>query len=146
MSASPRVEAYPAFRFVVQIEGITEAHFTECALPALEVEVEEQKEGGFNDGTHLLPGRVRRGTVTLKRGLASSSGLLKWYRDVLQGKVQDSQRNVSVILYDSVGAQVMRWDFGKAYPHKWSGPTLDASSSTVSIETLELSYESVAVS
>lgn len=141
-----RAEGHAAFRFVVEIDGLSEAYFTSCTLPALEVEVEEEREGGFNDGTHLLPGRVKRGTVTLRRGLAASSALLKWYLDVLQGKVQESRRQVSVILYDSVGEQVMRWDFGGAYPHKWSGPTLDAASSSLAIEELELSFESVTVS
>ena len=33
------VEAYPAFRFAVQIEGVTEAVYTECTLPSLEGDV-----------------------------------------------------------------------------------------------------------
>jgi hypothetical protein len=31
---SKRPEAYPAFRFAVQIDGITEAVFSECTLPS----------------------------------------------------------------------------------------------------------------
>lgn len=143
---SLRVEAHPAFRFVVQIDGNPEAVFTECTLPSLEVEVEEHKEGGFNTGTHLLPGRVKKGTITLKRGLASSSALLAWYRSVMEGQVADSRRQVSVILYDSQGEAVMRWDFGGAYPHKWSGPSLNSGSAEIAIEALELSFESVTVS
>jgi phage tail-like protein len=142
----PRVEAHPAFRFVVQIDGNPEAVFTECTLPSLEVEVEEHKEGGYNTGTHLLPGRVRKGTITLKRGLTSSSALLAWYRAVMEGQVGASRRQVSVVLYDSQGEAIMRWDFDGAYPHKWSGPSLSAGSSEVAIETLELSFESVEVS
>ena len=141
-----RPEAHPAFRFVVQIEGVTEAVFTECTLPSLEVEVEEEKEGGFNDGTHLLPGRVKKGTVVLKRGLTTSSALLGWYTAVMQSQVQECQRQVSIILYDSLGDQVMRWDFSGAYPHKWSGPALKSDSNAIAIETLELSFESVVVS
>lgn len=143
---SKRPEAHPAFRFAVQIDGVTEAFFTECTLPALEVEVEEQKEGGFNDGTHLLPGRVKQGTVTLKRGLTSTSALLGWYTAVMQGQVGESRRQVSIVLYDSLGDQVMRWDFTGAYPRKWSGPTLDSASTSVAVESLELAFESVVVS
>lgn len=145
MTSGKRAEGYPAFRFVVQIDGIGEAVFTECTLPNLEVEVEEQKEGGFNTGTHLLPGRVRRGTITLKRGLASNSALLAWYLAVMQGRVKESRRHVSVILYDSQGEQLMRWDFGGAYPHKWVGPTLNSASNDLAIESLELSYESLTI-
>ena len=143
---SKRPEAHPAFRFAVQIDGITEALFSECTLPSLEVEVEEEKEGGFNRGTHLLPGRVKKGSLTLKRGLTTSSALLAWYVDVMQGLVQENLRQVSVILYDSLGEQVMRWDFSGAYPNKWSGPKLNSAANEIAIETLELSFESVTVS
>jgi phage tail-like protein len=145
MTSGKRAEGYPAFRFVVQIDGIGEAVFTECTLPNLEVEVDEQKEGGFNTGTHLLPGRVRRGTITLKRGLASASTLMSWYLAVMQGKIKESRRPVSVILYDSQGEQLMRWDFSGAYPHKWVGPTLNSASNDLAIESLELSYESLTI-
>ncbi|MFP3896123.1 MAG: phage tail protein [Anaerolineales bacterium] len=143
---SDRAQAHAAFRFVVQIEGIETATFTECTLPPLEVDLHEEKEGGFNTGTHVFPGRVKRGSVVLKRGLASGSGLLEWYMDVLQGKVAESRRQVSISLYDSRNEEVMRWDFIGAYPHKWSGPTLDTTSEKVAIETLELSFERVMVS
>jgi phage tail-like protein len=140
-----RPDAHAAFRFAVQIDGLAEARFTECTLPALEVEVEEQKEGGFNSGTHLLPGRVRKGTLTLKRGVATASDLLRWYAEVMQGELGKARRQVSVILLDSEGQPVMRWDFTGAYPNKWSGPELNAGSTTIAIESLELSYESVNV-
>lgn len=141
-----RPDAHPAFRFAVQIDGLAEAHFTECTLPALEVEVEEQKEGGFNAGTHLLPGRVRKGTLTLKRGLVTASDLLQWYADVMQGQLAKARRQVSITLLDSEGEPVLRWDFAGAFPSKWSGPELSAGSTTIAVESLELSYESVRVS
>jgi phage tail-like protein len=141
-----RPDAHPAFRFAVQIDGLAEARFTECTLPALEVEVEEQKEGGFNAGTHLLPGRVRKGTLTLKRGVVSASDLLQWYADVMQGQLSKARRQVSITLLDDEGQPVLRWDFGGAYPNKWSGPELSAGSATIAVESIELSYESVRVS
>jgi len=140
-----RAEVHEAFRFAVEIQGAKEATFTECTLPTLEVEVEEEKEGGFNDGTHILPSRVTRGTLTLKRGLVSSSALLRWYTDVMQGRLQESRRQVSIILYDSQDNQVARWDLTGAYPYRWTGPQLQADSSQVALETLELYFESVTV-
>jgi phage tail-like protein len=138
-------QAYPAFRFVVQIDGMQGATFTQCTLPALEVEVEERQEGGYNDGSHVLPKRVKRGTITLKRGMASGSALLGWYLAVLAGEISKSRRQVSIIMLDSLGDTIMRWDFAGAYPVKWSGPELDAGSNQVAIETLELAYESLTV-
>ncbi|MCE5257919.1 MAG: phage tail protein [Chloroflexi bacterium] len=143
--ASERVEMHGAFSFVVQIDGIDNASFSECTLPTLEVEIEEEKEGGFNDGTHLLPGRVRRGTMTLKRGITTDSALLKWYLDVLQGQLSNALRQVSVIMFDAEQHPVLRWDFKGAFPQKWTGPSLNTSNSALAIESLELAYESLTV-
>jgi phage tail-like protein len=139
-------DAHPAFRFTVQIDGLPGATFTECTLPALEVEIEEQKEGGYNLGTHPLPGRVRRGTLTLKRGVAGGSDLMTWYTQVIQGQLIAARKEVSVTLLDDAGAPVIRYDFHMAFPTKWSGPELSAGSSAIAIESLELAYEMVTVS
>lgn len=135
-----RVEAHSGFRFTVKIDGIDEAVFNECTLPALEVDVLEQKEGGYNNGVHLLPGRVKAGRITLKRGVAQSSALLNWYRDVLNGDVSGALRPVSIVMYDSTLAEVMRLNFERAYPVKWSGPSFKTSENTVAVETLELAF------
>ena len=61
-----REDAHPAFRFVVDA-GDAEISFTECTLPSLEVDVLEQKEGGYNQGVHLLPGPVKPGAFFTTR-------------------------------------------------------------------------------
>ena len=115
-SNGQRAETHAAFRFAVQIDGITEAVFTECTLPTLEVEVHEQPEGGLNNAVHQIPGRIKSG-----------------------------QREVSVIMYDSTAGEILRWNFAKAFPSKWSGPSLSSGSNQVAIEALELSYQSIDV-
>ena len=36
--------------------------------------------------------------------------------------------------------EIVRWEFVNAFPVKWTGPSLQAASSGVSIETLELAH------
>jgi len=144
-STGERIEAHAAFRFAVQFGGSEQAVFTECTLPSLEVDVHEQKGGGYNKGVHLLPGPVKAGRITLKRGVTQSSELLKWYSDVASGNAQKAERNVSVIMYDSEQNEVMRLDFSRAYPVKWAGPTFRTADSAVAIETLELAFAEVEV-
>lgn len=140
-----RTEAHAAFRFAVQIEGITEAVFTECTLPTLEVEIHQQMEGGLNNAVHRLPGRVKAGKITLKRGLTSSSKLLNWYMNIVKGTISGNQHKVSVVMYDSLLQETMRWNFEGAFPNKWTGPSLVSGNSQLAIETLELSYQSIDV-
>jgi phage tail-like protein len=145
MVSSQRTEVHAAFRFAIQIDGITEAVFTECTLPSLEIDVTQQMEGGLNNAVHQIPGRVKAGKITLKRGITTASDLLNWYVDLAQGKIEDSERKVSVVMYDSLSEEVLRWNFQKAFPSKWSGPTFASANSQVAIETLELSYLSMDV-
>jgi phage tail-like protein len=136
------LEAHAAFRFCVQIDGIKGAVFHECTLPSLEMEVYEVKEGGLNTGPHQRMGPVKAGRLVLKRGYASSSGLLDWYKATAFSGDFDS-RSVSVIIYDSLGAEILRANFTNAIPAKWSGPTLKTSDSSLAIESLELVYDEV---
>lgn len=139
-----RVEVYDGFRFVVDLhEG--DLFFTECTLPSLEVEVTEQREGGYNSGVHLLPGPVKAGRLTLKRGITKSSALLAWYGQVARGEVEKAMRNVTLTMLDSQGRPVMRMDLLRAYPVKWSGPSFKAGDSAIAIEALELAFAEVQV-
>ena len=138
-----RVDPHATFRFSVQIDGIDEAVFSECSLPSMEVEVLEHKEGGYNAGVHQLPGRVKSGRITLRRGVTQSNELLEWYGDIAKGELEKAQRQISVVMYDSTLSEVMRWNFDRAYPVKWTAPTFKTSDSAIAIETLELAFSEV---
>lgn len=125
-------------RFVVEIDGQRMAAFSECTLPTLEFETEERKEGGLNDYVHVLPSRRKSGRVTLKRGLTASTELLDWYNSLLSGQVNDATRTLAIIMFDSMGNELARWDFMEAIPVKWTGPQLKSDQGAVAIETLEL--------
>lgn len=142
-----RPEAHAAFRFVVTVDGMGGAIFTECTLPPLEVETHEQKEGGYNTGVHLLPGRVKAGRITLKHGVAESNEMLKWYAQVANGQPKAAEKKVTVKMYDSLlKTKVMELNFERAYPVKWTGPTFKASENAIAIETLELAFAEVTIS
>ena len=139
-----RAEPYLTSKFHVEIEGVEQASFAECSGLALETEVFEYEEGGLNEYVHKLPGRSKVSNVTLKRGITDSNELWSWYRDVVQGKIK--RKNVSVVLYDLGGNEVMRWSFIDAYPIKWSGPAFNASANAISVETLELAHRGINLS
>lgn len=126
------------FRFRVLVDNVYTAIFTECSLPNLQVETLEIKEGGQNSFMHKLPVRVNVGTVTLKHGLTQNEQLMEWYLLVLQGKIAQATREVSVILHEIGGTQLAVWSFRNAYPIKWVGPKLKTDDSAVAIQELEL--------
>lgn len=136
-------DIHSSFRFVVKIDGITQAAFTECTLPSIEWDVQEIKEGGLNSYTHQLPGRRKGAKVILKRGIGTGD-LLDWYKKVMGQEW--TRRPVTITLLDVAHERVMDWNIADAYPIKWSGPQLSADSNTVAVETLELACGEVTVS
>jgi phage tail-like protein len=132
-------DAYASCRFYVQLDGKTEALFTEVSGLQVEVTAQQLEEGGNNGFVHSLPGRVKVANVTLKRGMTRSNEFLKWLMEVASGKI--TRRNVTVVMFDTSYQAMLRWNFSKAYPVKWSGPQFTAGSSQAAVESLELAHE-----
>lgn len=135
-------EAFANSRFYVEIAGVQHAVFTELSGLQMETEVEEYEEGGNNEFIHYLPGRTRIGRIILKRGVTKSNKLFEWFLEVSRGKF--TPRNISVLIYNTQGYELLRWDFIDAYPVKWIGPHLTADGAVMAIETLELAHKGLA--
>src|SRR5215470_2047172 len=99
---------------------MTQAVFSEVSGLQVETVVQDYEEGGNNGFVHRLPGRTKVGNLTLKRGITKSNEFFKWYTDIARGTI--TRRNISVIMYDTAGNELVRWNFIKAYPVKWVGP------------------------
>jgi phage tail-like protein len=128
-----------AFRFTVQIEGITAGPFVEVSGLGTETEVVEFREGGSND-VRKLPGRTKWPPIVLKRGFTGDRTLYDWATaNATTGTVV--RRSVLVTVHDAEGQPVARYHLEHAWPSKWMGPTLKASGNEVAIETLELVHE-----
>ncbi len=83
-----------------------------------------------------LPGLRMFIIVTRKRGLTQSSELWDWLNSD-----PPERRNVLITLLDGQRTEVMRFVLRNAWPCRWTGPQLDAGSSAVVIESLELCHE-----
>jgi phage tail-like protein len=134
-------EAYASNRFYVEINGIKEAVFTEVGGLQVETAFFDYEEGGNNGHVHRLPGRVKASNLTLKRGISRFNDFFKWQAEVTKGKI--GRRNISVVMFDVQGKELMRWHFLGAYPVKWVGPQFNATTSTAVIETLELAHDGI---
>lgn len=112
----------------------------ECSGLEAEVEPVDYREGN-EPVAHVrkIPGLVKYARLTLKRGLTSDTTLFDWFSSVRKG-ISD-QREVTVVLLDEAKQPVMRWNFHKALPVKWSGPALNAKGNDIAIESLELVHE-----
>jgi phage tail-like protein len=132
-------DAHIGLRFWVQIDQVEIAGFRECSGLKIETEVFEYAEGGLNTYTHKLPVRAKYGNITLKRGLDEGQDLYRWYVKAINGQIQ--RQPISIILYDSQGKEVRRWDLKNAFPCKWSGPDLKTDQGAIAVETVEIAHE-----
>jgi phage tail-like protein len=134
-------DPYGAFRYRVEILGLQVAGFTEVSGLEREVQVEDFREGGLNDFTHKLAGVTKYPNLTLKRGLADPTDLWAWHQDVVNGKIE--RRQVTLVLINTAGEDTWRWVFEGAYPVKWSGASLNATSNAVLVESLEFVHKGI---
>lgn len=134
----PAPDSHPVSRFYVEIQGVTQAVFSEVSGLQIETEVFEYREGGNNSFIWRMPGPTRIGNLTLKHGLVASGDLFTWYMQTVRGTFEP--RNVSVIIYNAAGSELARWSFSGAYPVRWVGPMLSAESSLAAVETIELAH------
>lgn len=133
-------------RFVFTVQGVGEiGAFTECDGLSVEIEVEEVKEGGQNHFSHRFPGRMKWPNIVLKRGITDSDALFEWFAKV-SGDGYAGQENKlalthgAIALLGAAARPVRTWEFDGAFPVKWSGPKLAASSTELAMEQLEIAH------
>ncbi len=123
------------------MESVVVANFQECSGLSAEVSVHEYVEGGNNEFVHRLPGPIKYSNITLKRGLSDSPQFLEWRPTISAGQITVKRKNLSIKVYSHDGETVKQWDVLEAYPVKWTGPDLRASSMEVVVETLEIAHK-----
>ncbi|OLE26503.1 MAG: hypothetical protein AUG44_12740 [Actinobacteria bacterium 13_1_20CM_3_71_11] len=134
-----------AGKFVFSVEGLTIGAFTEVSGLSVSIDVEELAEGGQNQYTHKLPGRMKWPNLVLKRGITETDNLFQWFAtssgDGFAGAGNKIERRTGrVELRDAAGRTVRKWEFTGAYPVKWSGPKLAASARDLAVEELEVCH------
>lgn len=136
-----RNDPYRNFRFLLEIEGIVQAGFSECTIPDTANEPIEYREGNEDTTVRKLPGLTKYGNITLKWGITDSLDLFNWRKQVMQGKMGDARRNIAIILHDEEGNPAARWEFREAWPSKYDAPDLNAKGNDVAIETMDIVHE-----
>jgi phage tail-like protein len=138
MAGPQRNDPYKNFNFLVEIDGIARAAFSEVSGLESETTVIEYRSGS-EFGTRKLPGLTKYANIVLKRGITQDADLWNWRQSVIEGNVQ--RRNGAIILLDDQRTEVIRWNFREGWPCKWQGPALNAKNQEVAIELLEIAHE-----
>ena len=141
----PTEELFGAYNFLLEIQGIIGdtkviiGGFKSVSGMDSETEVIEFKQG--NDMVvRKKPGRTTYANIVLERGYTATDDLWPWRKNIEQGKID--RRAGSIIILDQDGeTEIGRYNFYEGWPCKWYVPDMDADSSAMAIEKVEIAVE-----
>ena len=86
MPDGTRNDPYGQFNFVVEIDGLTVAGFSEVSGLTTDTNLIEYREGNEQQGTvRKLPGLMKYNNIVLKRGCTKDTALWDWRKKVIDG-------------------------------------------------------------
>ena len=136
-----RTDPYLNCRFLIEIEGVVQAGFTDCTGLNSNITVVPYREGGDPTSVRKLPGATNYPDITLKWGLTDSREMYDWHLCAIQGHIV--RRNCSIIILGDNHEEKVRWNLYDAWPIAWTAPALSAKSAEVAIEQMTLTCERV---
>ncbi len=136
-----RIDPYRQFRFRVELDGITQAGFSEVSFADTTTDPVEYREGTDSTVSRKLSGLTKFGNITLKWGITDSMDLYNWRQQVIDTGAEGARKNVAIVLVDEAGGDKARWDIVEAWPTKYDPPDFSAKGNEVAIETMELVHE-----
>lgn len=140
----------------LQIGGGSEtvdAVFLECqrfqrsqkAIAIVEVTANQWAKAKYGQlVTTKVPGHVATENLVLKRGLTDSMTLWNWFNQVELGQWKDHEAEGALSIFDQSGGEQTRYDFQGAWPMRYNASEVNAKSTEIAIEELELAVSSFA--
>jgi phage tail-like protein len=132
-----RQDPLRGFRFLVEIDEIASGGFSRVKGLVREVKYESYREGGVVEYEHKLITQVSYPVVVLERGLALDD-LWTWALAAADGEVK--RKTIRIRLQNEANEKAWAWQIEHALPVKWASSDLDAQTSPVVMESLELAH------
>jgi len=149
-----RQEAFGAYYFAVEINGM-KFPFKSCSGLRSESTVVELEEGGFNTTTRKLIGPTKYANIVLKQGFCGANSELWKLRQQFLNDLPKSggggkgwktpKRFTGTITQLGPNGASAKWVFSNGWICKWEGPEFEASKNEISIETVEIAHEGLAL-
>jgi phage tail-like protein len=145
MPAKFREDPYGGYNFEIVINGISDdgtavkGSFAEASGLEVDIQPIEYRNGAEDITMRKIPGLKKFPNIVLKRGILGDVALWNWIQQAMDGKVVRTEG--SVVLLDENKQEVMRWNFKRGWPCKWTGPGLNAKNNEIGMESLEICHE-----
>jgi len=159
MNTAGMVYPLTQMNFLVSIPDLAGAMaaFSEVTGIEASVDVVEFRQGNAHSLAPVkIPGLVHHGNITLKMGYTIGNGFKQWVQDcVSETRGAMNRKTITIELldirdgspnatYETTKGNIL-WLLKDAWVTKYSGPDLNASTSEVAIETVEIAYEELTI-
>ena len=155
----PRASQFDPFRkfkFRIRVDGKVVAALTKCSALTVSVANTDFRSGELDSFKHKLPGQVTFEPITLEQGVTGDKTFESWataMSNYLGNKGADAQKtpenfrkDIDIEIYNLNNARVKAYRVYNCWVSKYTAvPDLDANSSDVMIQTLELQNEGIQV-
>jgi phage tail-like protein len=136
----------PKFRFEVDLgPSMTKIAFQEVSGMDVENQVIEYRASNSPlFSTIKMPGIVKYGNVTMKRGIfVNDNTFWNWHQQISMNTI----KRVAVIirLLDEGGKVTMQWTLNNAWPTKITSTDLKSDGNEVAVDTLEIAHEQIII-
>jgi phage tail-like protein len=138
-----RDDPFRNFKFRVEIDGVSEAAFSEVAIGDTSTEAIDYREGTEPNHVRKLPGMTKYGNITLKRGVTDSQVIYQWHKDIVDGKIGERRKSIAIVVIDEAGKDKARFVVSECWPTKYDPSDLNGKGNEVFIELLELVNEGI---
>lgn len=138
-------------RFMFLTDGLRMGSFNQVTGLGASIEPAQITEGGQNEFVHQRPSGIKWNNIVLHRGVTDSEAMYRWFKkssgESFSGNGNQIEFSTCVILALEPDGSISReWEVYEAFPVRWTGPSLNADSSDVAIEELEIAHHGLRTS
>jgi phage tail-like protein len=144
-----RDDPYGGHTFEVILTGVSDdgaavkGSFSEVSGLEVEITPIEYRNGSEAATLRKIPGLRKHTNLVFKRGVLGDLTFWNWVLEGINGRVRRTEG--AVVLLDEQRQEVMRWNFKRAWPCKYTGPGLNAKNNEIAMETLEICHEGLEI-
>jgi len=136
----------PKFKFEVDL-GISDALVVFQEVSRMDVEnqiIEYRKSDSPIFSSEQMPGIVKYGNVTMKRGIfISDTAFWNWYEQIKMNTI--TKRTIVIKLLDERSTVVMQWQLNNAWPTKITTTDIVSDANEVAVDILEIAHEQLII-
>ncbi len=148
--AGARVDPIGASSFYLEVPGYDKVgSFQEISGIESETEVRELVQS-TKDGKSVTiktqgAATLKPGKLTVKYAAFKDDPMLKWRQMVVEGKMNDARKNITLTAYDVLDKAVMKFNFSAAWPSKYAYSSFSAKSNDAVSVTLTIEHEGIEI-